>query len=163
MEEEISIKSIEKNLRPDYYKKQIKLDTKYVGLPPQAYFNFLKYIDVIDIIYLITITLIQDDYLTEWEVMKFRTVFKSVFFTSFVIPVSTFAVFWLAFPRMFGFIAFRSQFYRSLRLACTLTNMGCVYALVNSFPFPNKQLHQIITQPEPNGQYVRKVMRVIYK
>jgi hypothetical protein len=37
---------IEKTLRPNYYKKQRSIKSKYVGLPPQTYFNFLSIVDV---------------------------------------------------------------------------------------------------------------------
>jgi len=47
MDERITFGSIEKRLRPSYFKKQSKLDTKYVGLAPQTYFSFLKFLDVI--------------------------------------------------------------------------------------------------------------------
>ncbi len=37
---------IEKNFRPDYYNKQIKLQKSFVGLSPQVYFALTRYIDV---------------------------------------------------------------------------------------------------------------------
>jgi len=46
MDDFININTIEKNLRPSYYRSQKKLKYKYVGLAPQAYFSFLKFIDV---------------------------------------------------------------------------------------------------------------------
>lgn len=38
---------IEKTLRPQYYNKQQSLKSKYVGLAPSTYFNFLAIVDVI--------------------------------------------------------------------------------------------------------------------
>ena len=76
-------------------------------------------------------------------------------------PAALFGVFWLAFPKLFGIFNVRQQYHRSFRLATTLANTGCAYVLLNSFPFPNKQFQEVITQPEPNGQYVRKMMKVI--
>ena len=37
---------IEKNLRPDYFNKQTKLQKTYVGLSPQVYFALTRYLDV---------------------------------------------------------------------------------------------------------------------
>lgn len=37
---------IEKHLRPDYYSKQTNKKSKYVGLSPQVYFQFLPHLDV---------------------------------------------------------------------------------------------------------------------
>jgi len=54
----------------------------------------------------------------------------------------------------------RTQFYRSFRLAVTLANTTCFYAFMNAYPFPNKQFTEVLTQPEPNGKFVRTVLRV---
>jgi len=89
-----------------------------------------------------------------------RNTFKETWNLSFALPIATFAVFWVAFPKMFGYFVFRTQFHRSFRMAATLANTLCVYALINSYPFPNKQFHEVLTQPEPNGQYLRKLLRV---
>jgi hypothetical protein len=37
---------IEKNFRPDYFNKQIKLQKSIVGLSPQVYFSLTRYLDV---------------------------------------------------------------------------------------------------------------------
>ena len=42
----MDISLIEKHLRPGYYKKQNKMEMKYVGLSPQAFFQILPHIDV---------------------------------------------------------------------------------------------------------------------
>jgi capsule polysaccharide modification protein KpsS len=91
-----------------------------------------------------------------------RNTFKTNWTMSFVVPVATYGLFWIAFPRMFNVFVLRTQFHRSFRFAATLANTACVYAFINSFPFPNKQFHEVLTQPEPNGQYLRKVMKVCY-
>lgn len=46
MDGPVNHSTIEKFVRPSYYKKQLGLERKYVSLAPQAYFAFLKFIDV---------------------------------------------------------------------------------------------------------------------
>lgn len=141
----VNFTSIEKHIRPSYYKKQKNLDNKYVGLPPQSYFSLLKFID--------------DDYLTEWECLKMRSTFKTMWNLSFTLPLATFGVFWIGFPKMFNMFTYRPQFHRMFRIMFCSANTLCAWVLFNSFPFPNKQFHQVLTQPDPNGQYIRRIMR----
>ena len=42
-----NFEEIERTLRPDNYRKLINTKYRYVGLGPQAYFEFVKMLDVI--------------------------------------------------------------------------------------------------------------------
>lgn len=89
-----------------------------------------------------------------------RNTFKNMWHLTFVIPTIGYLGFWLAFPKLFGFFNNRRHFNRSFRMAATIANTSVFWVLFNSYPFRDKQFHEVLTQPEPNGKYVRTVLRV---
>lgn len=106
---------IEKTLRPAYYKKKANKKILNVGLPSQAYFYFLQHVD--------------DDYLSEWEVMKYRECFKSSWNKGFYIPFGTFALAYALSPILSGIFMQRIYIFRIYRLvqSCCLGFMTYFY------------------------------------
>ena len=115
---------IEKHLRPSYYKTQKKKSMSNVGLPPQTFFAFICHID--------------DDYLTDWEVMKFKEVFRKKMFESMGIPIALSIMFYNLSPYFLRIYVNRVHFSRMYKsMICTnLTIMSYLY--INTKPFPNK-------------------------
>lgn len=119
-----NIAELEKTLRPAEYNKNISKKIRYVGLGPQAYFEFIKMLD--------------DDYLTEWETMKMRYLFRDIWRKSFLYPLAVFAGFWMSFYRIFGLKNPRHLFYRSFRFFSSLGMANVTLFYINSWNVGNK-------------------------
>jgi hypothetical protein len=91
--------------------------------------------------------------------MKFRTTFKRKFVESIVLPIVIGISFFAISPYFFRFYSNRIVFYRPLKLifACNATCISWMY--LNAYPWQTPSLHDVITQPEPNGKYVRTILR----
>lgn len=100
--------------------------------------------------------------MTDWEVQKFRDVFKIKMLESYVVPSVLAIGYYLAAARLLRLYVDRKVFYRALKyvIAGNLTVMS--YVFLNCYPWPCKQLHEIITQPEPNGKYIRTIIKENY-
>lgn len=115
---------IEKHLRPTYYKTQKKRSLSHVGLPPQVYFAFITHLD--------------DDYLTDWEVMKFREIFKRKIYESMGLPVVMGVMFYVASPFYLRIYVNRVHFYRCYRFVISFGLSLMSYLYINTRPFPNQ-------------------------
>jgi hypothetical protein len=75
-----------------------------------------------------------------------------------MLPILSFPVFYLMTPKLMGLYIDRIHYYRPAKifLACALTSATVVMATLTNTP--SKPFHEIVTQPEPNGQYVRKLL-----
>lgn len=52
----------------------------------------------------------------------------------------------------------RIQYYRPVKIFTSIAFTSGFILLVSMFNVPSKPFHEIVTQPEPNGQYVRKLL-----
>lgn len=61
-------------------------------------------------------------------------------------------------PKLMGIYIDRQQYYRPVKLfvaACLSSGFILLASLTN---IPSKPFHELVTQPEPNGQYVRRLL-----
>ena len=91
--------------------------------------------------------------------MKFREIFKRKYIESMVTPMMLGIGFFVASPYFFRMYSHRIVFYRPLKFifALNFTTMSWMY--LNSHPWQCKTIHEIITQPEPNGKYFRTILK----
>ena len=82
--------------------------------------------------------IIQDDYLTEWEVMKLRNVFWEKWIQSSVIPIALWAVFYKLSNRMFGIYIERPVFFRPLRFYASFGLSICAWITMNLYIWPSR-------------------------
>jgi hypothetical protein len=80
----------------------------------------------------------QDDYLTEWEVMKLRNVFWERWLQSTLIPLGLAALAYRYNNRLFGIYIERPTFYRPWRLWSSLCIGSIVWLLLNTIPWPSR-------------------------
>ena len=52
----------------------------------------------------------------------------------------------------------RVQYYRPIKIYVAITLSSAFILYTSLLSIPSKPFHEIITQPEPNGQYVRKLI-----
>ena len=141
---EISI--IEKHLRPEYFKAQKSKKMKYVGIAPKTYFHLM--------------TVIDDDYLSEWECFKFKTLFADMALMSYIVPTIIFMGGYYALPRLLGLKASGALG----RMRKTRVSFGAIFGFMlyrefNLRLFPNRNFHELVTQPEPRGKYFRTLLK----
>jgi hypothetical protein len=91
--------------------------------------------------------------------MKFRETFKSKYIQSIGYPVLIGVGFFVASPYLLRLYSHRIVFYRFYKFifACNFMTMSWMY--LNTKTWSSKPLHDIITQPEPNGKYVRTILK----
>ena len=72
------------------------------------------------------------------------------------------AVVYYAVPKLFNLIDISNRFsyYRTFRIITTLSITLVIYIAFNTRTLPSKHFHELITQPEPNGKYVRTTLKV---
>jgi hypothetical protein len=139
---------IEKTLRPSFFHSQHSKTKKYIGLGPASYYQFLPYLD--------------DDYLSEWELFKLKTLNKYYYALSIGVPSLAFLGFYYLSPKIFGYIdGYRPQ-YKMVRIVLGMSLYSIVYTEMNMYPFPNKHFHELITQPEPRGRFIRKTLKDVH-
>ncbi len=51
----------------------------------------------------------------------------------------------------------RIQYYRHFKIYISLGLTIFTYHMANCYTWPSKSFHEIITQPEPNGKYIRSL------
>ena len=91
--------------------------------------------------------------------MKFRNEFKYKFLQSVVWPVIIGVGFFVISPYFFRLYSHRIVFYRPLKFVFAF-NFGCIsWMVLNAYPWKSKGLHELITQPEPNGKYFRTILK----
>lgn len=94
--------------------------------------------------------------------MKFQSLFNWKIKESFFIPVAVLAGCMALSQKMFRLYLHRIVFYRLLRYTFSFSMAGCAYSIVNCYNWSNKIFHEIVTQPEPNGKYVRTLLKESY-
>jgi len=52
----------------------------------------------------------------------------------------------------------RIQYYRHIKIYISLGLTLFFWHGINCYPWPSKSFHEIVTQPEPNGKYVRSLL-----
>lgn len=142
----MEIAEIEKALRPDYYRKQVNKKYNYCSI------NFLTLMELH--------SHIDDDYLSEWEVFKFKNMFwRESILKGYLTLFGATAVFHsllthriLGIEKKRGFNRY-NIFILSFIFGSLVTKE---LALRNT---QNKDFHEIITQPEPRGKYLRTTLK----
>jgi hypothetical protein len=94
--------------------------------------------------------------------MKLRNVFWEKYLQSITVPAVLFVFFYRYNNKIFGIIQDRPTFFRSFRMFSSFLLSAMVYLQISCYPWPSKHLHDVITQPEPNGKYFRKTVSQIY-
>ncbi len=91
--------------------------------------------------------------------MKFREAFKHKYIQSIVAPIVIGVGFFVASPYLLRLYSHRIVFYRFYKFvfACNFLTMSWMY--LNTKTWPTKTIHEIITQPEPNGKYFRTILK----
>ena len=136
---------IEKTLRPSYYCQQMNKKKNFVAIGPHAYYQFIRYLD--------------DDYLSEWELFKIKTCNRFFCALSIATPCAVAGLFYYLAPKLLGQIdGYRSHF-KTIRLGVGISIASLVYAELNMYPLSNRHFHELITQPEPRGKFVRQTLK----
>ena len=141
----MEIPIIEKTLRPDYYKQQLKLKDTYIGIGPQAYFSFLAQID--------------DDYLSEWELFKFKEMYGEFQRIGFGIFSLTFLATYQLSPYFLGLVSKNLARNRHYKTVGGGIMSIIAYKEINQYMIPNRNFHEVVTQPEPRGKYIRTLLK----
>lgn len=141
----MELEQIEKTLRPDYLCHQKHQKVNYVGLTPHGFWNLAPFLD--------------DDYLSEWEIFKFKTLFKDQFQKSYIFPSLAFVVMYYASPYYLGLTRKNFSKFKPMKLGCAGVLSYLIYNEINLYPFPSKHFHELVTQPEPRGKYFRTVLK----
>lgn len=141
----MEIPIIEKTLRPCYYKKQQSLKTEYVGLTPFQIMNFYIFLD--------------DEYLSEFETYKLKKVFYSSALLGLISPFVAMYLGYRAAPYFLGYIDKQRSTYRFISISFGIVVGLLVYRELDLRLIPNRHFHEVLTQPEPRGKYVRTVMK----
>lgn len=75
-----------------------------------------------------------------------------------LLPAVSFPLFYVLAPKLMGIYIDRQQYYRPVKLFVAAA-LSSAFILMASFtPIASKPFHEIVTQPEPNGQYVRRLL-----
>jgi hypothetical protein len=75
-----------------------------------------------------------------------------------LLPIVSFPVFYVMAPKLMGIYIDRQQYYRPTKIFVAATLMNAFILMISMSTIPSKPFHEIVTQPEPNGQYVRKLL-----
>lgn len=140
---EISV--IEKTLRPEVYKKQTTLTKKFTGIAPSAYWALTAHID--------------DDHLSEWEIFKFKSLFSQMHIQAYAFSTLAALASYNIIPRLFKLRDYGNSHFRNTKVLLAFITGIIVYRELNIHTFPNKHFHELITQPEPRGRYIRMVLK----
>ena len=135
---------MEKKLNYERYRMRGKRD-KYCKLSLNYYWDLLKYVD--------------DDYLTEWEILKFKDLYGYMLSSQVLIHASAFGLgVLLSYPIMHPIISTSTHgFINRLPVAAMLGFFLSIQA--GNWIRPNQYFHEIMAQPNPHGSYIRKVIR----
>ena len=91
--------------------------------------------------------------------MKFRETFKWKWYQCTLGPAVLGVGFYLVAPYFFRIYSHRMIFYRNIKMVfaaqCTIMS----WMVINSYPWSDKTIHDLITQPEPNGRYLRRTLK----
>lgn len=145
----MEISTIEKALRPDYFRKQMNKQYNYCSI------NYLTLNELFH--------QIDDDYLSEWEVFKFKNMYwKQTFLKGYLALFGTTFVFhYFITHRLLG--VEKKKAYNRYNIFFISFLCGLIatkeLAMRNS---QNKDFHEIITQPEPRGKFIRSTLKNSY-
>ncbi len=141
----MEIETIEKTLRPEYYCNQLSKSKSYVGLTPTQVCALTMVID--------------DSYLSEWELFKFKRLFWESVRNKYIFGGLAVGVGYYSTPYIFGILNVEKAYWRHLKLYTALAVGYVVYREFNIRTIPSRHFHDIITQEEPKGKYLRTVMK----
>lgn len=94
--------------------------------------------------------------------MKFRELFSKMIAKSALFPVVIMIGSYSLVPKMFGLYVNRRVFYRLLKWNVAMITTFLSWTILNAYPWSDKTLHEVLTQPEPNGKYVRALLKDNY-
>ena len=135
---------LERKLNPDRYNRRGKRDTM-CKLSLNYYWDLLKYID--------------DDCLSEWEILKFKDLYAYMIGTQALMHTTAFGFgVLLSYPIMHPIVKMSTHgFINRLPVAALLGFFMSMQA--GNWLRPNEHFHEIMAQPNPHGTYIRKVIR----
>ena len=135
---------LEKKLNYAKWAKRGTRDT-YSRISLNQYWDLLKYVD--------------DDYLTEWEVLKFKDLYGDQLMSLVSVHWLAFSAgFALSYPIMSPIIRGSTHGYLS-RMPVGFLLGFCLSHQSGFWCRPNQIFHEILTQPNPHGSYIRKLIK----
>ena len=144
----LMIMQMEKKLNPSswiWYKMANKQDQNVAKISISQYWDWLTYID--------------DDYLTDYEVLRMKELYYWQLQELSGQFVAHTAIGWLlSFPFMGPVVRGHAHGWK-LRLPFALTIATFLGVQAASWERSNKCFHEIISQPAPHGSYLRRSMR----
>ncbi|CDW73363.1 dhhc zinc finger domain containing protein [Stylonychia lemnae] len=139
------ILQMEKKLNPSVYWRRFWKHDKYCMISSNQYWDWLTYID--------------DDYLTEWEVLKMKELYFWQLQEMSGQAVCHVIIGWgLTFPLM-GPIVKSSAHGWYLRMPVAMTFATFLSVQASNWQRPSKTFHEIMAQPAPHGGYLRKTLK----
>lgn len=91
--------------------------------------------------------------------MKFRETFSIKMWESYFAPIALSVGFYFASPYLLRLYSHRHIYYRTYKLIFSF-NFGMMsYMYLNTKIWPSRTIHDLLTQPEPNGKYLRTVLK----
>ena len=142
----MEIEVIEKTLRPSYYRNQKFKWYNKVSISPALLKPITNSID--------------DDYLSEWEVFKFKQLNQQLLIYSIAVPIGCCALFYYSTRRIFALENVAKN--KVLRIFLSLVGGTIIQREILMYPWYNRHFHEIITQPEPRGKYIRTYLRDVH-
>ena len=144
-ERSLMIVEMERILNPAWFKRRTQEKDDYCTLSTSQYWDWLTYID--------------DDYLTEWEVIKMKELYRcqaQELSGQFVVHTAAgwFASFFLMGPVFKGW----AQNF-TMRLPAALTFATFLGVQASNWQRPSKNFHEIMSQPAPHGSYLRRTLK----
>lgn len=132
---------IEKFMRPKYFCEQTNKTKEYISLNTAHYGTLIEVIDASN--------------LSEWERMKMRQCMNTNKRVHYSWAFGTTAFFYYYGLTLLGFNNVWRPHFRVYRIAIGLSMGISVYSYLNTRPYKNRHIYELITQPEPRGAYVR--------
>ena len=138
------ILDLERKLNPKRFFRRGKRDN-LCKISLNYYWDLLKYVD--------------DDYLSEWEILKFKDLYANQLGNMIWQTLSCFGLGYVATSIIMSptIISPTNGYLLRLPMLAVLTSFLCVQS--PHWMRPNQEFHEIMWQPNPHGSYVRKVVR----
>ena len=135
---------LERKLNLWRFKRRSRADN-HCKLSINYYFDLLKYVD--------------DDYLSEWEILKFKDLYSHMLANMACQTITSFGFgFALSYIIMSPTLRSPSNGY-ALRMPIGFLLSFFLTTQSGFWMRPSTQFHEIMAQPNPHGSYIRKVVR----
>jgi hypothetical protein len=94
--------------------------------------------------------------------MKFRDTFVKKISESILIPIVSGYGFYYLSDKIMRIYMHRMIYYRMFKLGVSINLTLMLWSYINSQQWSCKPFHEIVTQPEPNGKYIRSILKDNY-